>query len=256
MWLKSLCLIFALFTIAPLPGRAQDRLSDPPDVSDSREENAATVLRYQNPTGLPGSWDREDGQEVQIEKARWLDENLIAYKPATWVEESTKGVSYQRDGEEALTFVAVHQTPKPAPVYKKVGQDWVDHDYSKVDQPTAQSLNKTVSRDYQNLWHTRAGQYAIWQGDTGGYAASAGDTSKAHDYAVPVGAANDPVLSTGWAGPLGSRNVHVRDYYRRTKSGEYIHVHSYYRSHAGSRKTSSKSTSKSSHSSSHSGRHR
>lgn len=62
----------------------------------------------------------------------------------------------------------------------------------------------------------------------GGFAAGPGD-SGGHDYARAIGDASDPVLSTGWTSGHGSRTQHVRDYYRHTKSGELVHVHSYFR---------------------------
>ena len=49
------------------------------------------------------------------------------------------------------------------------------------------------------------------------------------DYSRPVGSPDDPVLSTGWTSGHGSRTQHVRDYYRHTRSGGIVHVHSYYR---------------------------
>ncbi len=65
----------------------------------------------------------------------------------------------------------------------------------------------------------------------GGNSAGPNDESNAHDYARPVGSTNDPVLSTGWTHGHGSRTVHVRDYYRHTKTGKVVHVHGYYRRH-------------------------
>ena len=64
----------------------------------------------------------------------------------------------------------------------------------------------------------------------GGFAAGPGDSS-GHDYARAVGASNDPTLSTGWTSGHGDRTEHVSDYYRHTKSGRIVHVHSYYRRH-------------------------
>lgn len=49
------------------------------------------------------------------------------------------------------------------------------------------------------------------------------------DYARAVGAANAPVLSTGWTHGRNGRTEHVSDYYRHTRSGRVIHVHSYWR---------------------------
>lgn len=64
----------------------------------------------------------------------------------------------------------------------------------------------------------------------GGFAAGPGDGG-GHDYARAAGSAFDPALSTGWTGGHGARTEHVRDYYRHTKSGGLVHVHSYYRRH-------------------------
>lgn len=61
-----------------------------------------------------------------------------------------------------------------------------------------------------------------------GYAAGPGDTSRAHDYARHIGSANDRSLSTGWTHGHGARTEHTRDYYRHTRSGALVHVHSYY----------------------------
>lgn len=49
------------------------------------------------------------------------------------------------------------------------------------------------------------------------------------DYARGERLSNDTVLSTGWTGGHGTRQQHISDYYRHTKSGKIIHVHSYYR---------------------------
>lgn len=62
----------------------------------------------------------------------------------------------------------------------------------------------------------------------GGFAAGPGDGG-GHDYARAIGSANDPVLSTGWTSGHGNRTEHVHDYYRHTKSGGMVHVHSYFR---------------------------
>ncbi len=65
----------------------------------------------------------------------------------------------------------------------------------------------------------------------GGNSAGPNDDDNAHDYARPVGSTNDSTLSTGWTHGHGSRTVHVRSYYRHTKSGNIVHVHGYYRRH-------------------------